>query len=778
MKKTVLNILCAIGLLPALSWGQGLPDEMHLSPDGRILYTGGLQPSGLYEPYVIRPIYLNFSQPNYWSLLTTGYQTKTDVPATMIVDSVTYDSVGVRFKGQTSYNTGQSQKKSFNITTNSFISGQDLMGYNILNLNNAFQDESFLHEVLFTHQIRRHTPSAKVNFVKLYINGSNWGLYPNVQQLNGDFLKEWFLTNDGTNWRADRPPGSGGGGGGGWGDGTAAINYLGPDTTTYKQYYTLKSSTKPQPWDDLVHTADVLENTPLANLDSLLPDVLDVDRTLWFLGSEILFSDDDSYVHKGKMDYYVYYEMETGRIAPLEYDGNSVMESAAVNWSPFYNASDANYPLLNRILNVPEWRQRYLAHFRTMINEEMDTTILFPYIDDMVSMIDTVVQNDPKKLYTYSQFQSGVAGVKTYIRNRRNYVLSNTEVNRPSPSLTNSSWSVNGAAFVNPNFGQPVNVQVEASTPAGIQNVYLYHAYGVTGNFTKTLMYDDGAHDDAAAGDGIYGGTIPIYPAGSWVRHYFEAVAADGFNTVAYLPAGAEHDVFVFQVNLPAASDTSVVINEIMASNISTASDSAGQFEDWIELYNSGNQPVDLSGYYMTDDRFNLRKWSIPAGTTILPNEYLIIWADEDGSQGDYHCNFKLSASGERVLLMNAQMQLVDEVEFGQQVSDMGLARVPNGSGPFVIQSPTFNANNSPSTSVSELNPDSRLLIYPNPANGYVTVDAGKDGSSLLQVYNTVGQLFFDEELNRRLTIDTGNWPAGIYYIRHGAETRKLIVRH
>ena len=132
-----------------------------------------------------------------------------------------------------------------------------------------------------------------------------------------------------------------------------------------------------------------------------------------------------------------------------------------------------------------------------------------------------------------------------------------------------------------------------------------------------------------------------------------------------------------------------------MAINQSTITDSAGQYEDWIELYNNGSQAVDLSGYWLTDNAFNLRKWQMPAGTTILPNEYLIIWADEDGGQGDYHCNFKLSASGEDLLLINPSGQLVDEVVFGQQTADQGYARVPNGTGPFVIQDPTFGANNN-----------------------------------------------------------------------------------
>ncbi|MBK8921928.1 MAG: hypothetical protein IPM81_10500 [Saprospirales bacterium] len=75
------------------------------------------------------------------------------------------------------------------------------------------------------------------------------------------------------------------------------------------------------------------------------------------------------------MDYYVYYEVETGRMTPLEYDGNSVMKANAANWLPFYNESKVNYPLLNRLLAVPIWRQRYLAHLRTIIQDEMNPTV-------------------------------------------------------------------------------------------------------------------------------------------------------------------------------------------------------------------------------------------------------------------------------------------------------------------------------------------------------------------------------------------------------------------
>ncbi|MFM8488364.1 MAG: CotH kinase family protein, partial [Bacteroidota bacterium] len=236
---------------------QNLPDAWHLEPAYHRLTINGQHPSGFYDESQMQTIQLWFAQPDYWQQMTANYASKTNIPATMIVGADTFPNVGVRFKGNTSYNMIQnSQKKSFNITLDYIDPTQDIDGYETLNLNNAFEDASFMREVAYLHQIRKHIPAAKANYAHLYINGSYWGVYPNVQQLNRQYLKEWFFEEKGTLWRADRPAGTGGpggpGGGPGWGDGTAAINFLGADTATYKQYYTLKSTDDPTPWDELV----------------------------------------------------------------------------------------------------------------------------------------------------------------------------------------------------------------------------------------------------------------------------------------------------------------------------------------------------------------------------------------------------------------------------------------------------------------------------------------------------------------------------------------------
>ena len=797
-----LILVCCIFCSWQMAQAQTLPNDMYLSPDGRMLMTGGQDATGLYDQSMIRTIDLNFSQSNYWTQLTNNYDSKTEIAADMTVDGVTYPNVGVRFKGNTSYfMTGTSQKKSFNINTEFTDPSLDIMGYTTLNLNNCFQDNSMLREFIYLNQIRNHIPAAKAAFVHLNINGQSWGIYPNVQQINGEFIKEWFLSNDGTRWRATVEttggggpggggpggggpggggPGGGGGGGAQWGDGTTALNYLGQDTALYQQHYTLKKTSSANPWDALVRVTDVLENTPLADLEDSLKNVLDIDRTLWFLASEIIFTDDDGYVYKGEMDYFLYHEAETGLMVPLEYDGNSGMDIAkATTWTPFHNANNVNYPLLNRMLSVPNIRQRYLAHFRTLMEESIDTSMINPIIRQYASMIDAEVQADPKKFGTYAEFQTEVNTLQTFANNRYNYLSNLASVNVASPDISNVSYITNGQQWVKPQANQATTINASITSTNGIAAVTLYYSNALVGNFESIQMFDDGMHGDGAANDGVYGADIPGFGLGSDVRYYIEAKAADAVGTVSYMPKGAEHDVYYYNVVAGQSSNTSIVINEIMASNTMTAMDNAGDYDDWIELYNKSSVTVDLSGWYITDKTDNLTKYDIPSGTMIDANDYLIIWADEDSSQGPnpVHANFKLSKAGETVMLLDNFVLMVDSMSFGQQTTDMGYARVPNGTGNFVIQTPTFNGNNETSSAnhIERLN---NFNMFPNPTNGLfnIVIDGNFD-YNVFEVFDVQGRKV--DEINitsSQFQVDASTWGSGLYILKYGDTVKRMLI--
>ncbi|NLH43399.1 MAG: lamin tail domain-containing protein, partial [Planctomycetes bacterium] len=91
-----------------------------------------------------------------------------------------------------------------------------------------------------------------------------------------------------------------------------------------------------------------------------------------------------------------------------------------------------------------------------------------------------------------------------------------------------------------------------------------------------------------------------------------------------------------------------VLINEFLAANSSTLADPQGQFDDWVELYNSGDAEVDVGGMYLTDDPESPTKWRIPQGlsnlTRISAKGLLIIWLDGDTTDSGLHASFGLDA--------------------------------------------------------------------------------------------------------------------------------------
>ncbi len=770
MKRVLLLALSIGGFLQA----QDLPAEMFYSADGRILHTGGQPATGFFDPALIRDVNLTFSQSNYWQLLQMNYASETELAASLTVDGVTYENVGVRFRGNTSYTqTGTSQKKSFAISLDFVDPEQNVMGYNSLKFNNAHQDPTFMREVLYNRMAARHTPIAKGNFIHLYINGEDWGLYPSIQDIDKIFLEEWWTSNDGARFRANPNDGPAGGT---WGDGTAGMNYLGSSEASYQQYYSLKSSDIEDSWQKLIDACQILNTATVANKEAVRAK-LDIDKVLWYLAVENIFTDDDSYVMKGKMDYMIYYEPESDRTVPFEYDGNSTFQAmAATTWTPFKNATNVNYPLINKLLNIPEWRQRYLAHYRTILNETFTTANANALIDAMDAQIGDLVEADPKKLYSNFQYTTGIPALKTFVNNRRNFLVNHPEVAQVAPVIASAPYFNDALEIYEPPFaGQPAHIRASVTSTNGISKVNLYHATGLVGNFGVIQMYDDGAHNDLAAGDGIFGASIPAYEANTFVRYYVEALAGNSSQSASYLPPGAEHDIFVYTVQALSAPN-GIVINEFMASNTTGDVDEAGDVEDWIELFNNTSQDVDLSGYYLSDNLSNLVKWQFPAGTIIPADGYLIVWADDEVAEGPLHASWKISASGEELVLSNPAQQIVDSHVFGTQVTDLASARIPNGTGEFVQQAATFGINNETPLAVHDTGFGS-FSIVPNPTDGIISLSGQIGDGAPISLYDMLGRRSEIGTFSNGVAVDLSHFPSGLYLLECGGLVKKIVIR-
>ncbi len=104
---------------------------------------------------------------------------------------------------------------------------------------------------------------------------------------------------------------------------------------------------------------------------------------------------------------------------------------------------------------------------------------------------------------------------------------------------------------------------------------------------------------------------------------------------------------YEFTVN-PNIIATDVHVTEFMAGNESGARDNDGDLSDWIEIYNAAAQPLDLGGWYLTDNAANLTKWRFPNGLVLPPDTYLLVWASDKNRTSlaaPLHTNFKLSKS-------------------------------------------------------------------------------------------------------------------------------------
>jgi len=146
-----------------------------------------------------------------------------------------------------------------------------------------------------------------------------------------------------------------------------------------------------------------------------------------------------------------------------------------------------------------------------------------------------------------------------------------------------------------------------------------------------------------------------------------------------------------------------VFINEWMARNKDTIRDRTGESADWIELYNASDIPIDLGGYYLTDDHLTPFKWCIPQASVIAPHGFAFFWADDDEFEGPTHAGFNLNGDmGEEIGLYEKDgVTQIDLVTFGPQWQDISEGRWPDGASEMSFFShPTPGASNVTSSTL------------------------------------------------------------------------------
>lgn len=168
-----------------------------------------------------------------------------------------------------------------------------------------------------------------------------------------------------------------------------------------------------------------------------------------------------------------------------------------------------------------------------------------------------------------------------------------------------------------------------------------------------------------------------------------------------------EEGMAEYEASLKETEDIGLYINEFMASNATTICDSFGSYSDWIELYNSTDTDMDISGFGISDNLSQPMKYRFPDGTKIAAKGYLVVFCsgNEGMQNGELHAPFGLRSYGEDVVIANRAGRIIDSYSFKNQETDVSMARIPDGAG-------EFQSNSQPSPG------------YPNTGAGYSAFDA------------------------------------------------------
>lgn len=743
-------------------------------------------PNPLFTGDAVHEIHLEFSQADWWQQLTANYENFDDppyLPATFVWGTTQLDSIGVRFKGNSSYWSYYGQKKSFKLDLDEFIAGQEIAGLDKLNLNNCFLDPSLVREkCAYELAAALGMAAGRTNYAAVYINGAYWGLYLLVEQQDQEFIESRWGAGEGGNLWKGEPHGT--------------LEYLGPAESLYWSQYELHTNETQNDWSALVDFVDVLNNTPLAALPDSLHNRLDVESALAMHALDIFTVNLDSYVGRCA-NYYFYHRDRDGRLAFTKWDQNEAWGifnqwnytiTQLQRLSPLWlntRPGEAR-PLAERLLQVPGYQAVYYGHLRRLMSGAAEPTTLVARMTVLRDLIRPYVQNEPYNMFTPAQFEAcmtsnvtanfgpppgrTIPALQTFITARHTYLLSQIGTWAPPPGLVLNEVMARNATTIADEAGEfedwieiaNVSTQTIVLTGLGLTDHlegtpdFVFPALSLAPGQCVVLWADeepqegplhapfklDGSGEDIYLTDGANVIDRVTFPAlatdlswGRWPH------GTGAWQALSVATPGAAND------NPEVPEVLNLVINEFLALNQHGLQDEAGSYEDWVEIYNPGPDAVAMGGLFLTDDLAQTTKWIFP-DVTLPAGGFLLVWCDEDPEDGPLHASFKLSGNGEALGLFGrlaAGNAAIDTHVFGPQAADVSEGRLTDGGATWgFFTAPTPGASNAgligvPPHAIAA----ARLLpAYPNPFNPQTTLrfEIPAAGRVQLEVFDARGR--------------------------------------
>jgi hypothetical protein len=342
--------------------------------------------------------------------------------ASINLDGVILENVGFRTKGNMTLRSvanSESDRYSFKINTSKYVDGQKLDGLDEFVLNNMYTDASYLREYLsyeLMASVGMNVPMA--SFINVSINGEAVGFYLLVESVDDSFLNRVFNENDGNLYRQD----------------------MGSDLKVDSTGEYVSSNQKngndetKSDLNELTRALAAIKDGDGAEIES----ILDVDSALYYIASNFMLSNYDSYSSAMQQNYYLYNHEGIFYVIPWDFNGSlgGFHEQATKPLNvdvPVISISMDQLPLIDKLLSVEAYKNRYYEILSDYMDELED---IESHITELSDWIRPYVEADPTKFVRMEDFEAGIIyqeneQINTVIRKPGDYNRPTAGVERP-----------------------------------------------------------------------------------------------------------------------------------------------------------------------------------------------------------------------------------------------------------------------------------------------------------------------------------------------------------
>ena len=461
--------------------------------------------------------------------------------ASVTVDGSPYEGVGVRFRGDKSYQLGL-KRNPFSIRLNYSDPEQNHQSCTSIKLSSALRDPSMVREVLFYEIAGKYMPASQASYTKLYVNEEYVGIYVNVESIDKQFLETNYGSSKnaffkaGVDYKPETPN-------------DCKQNIYGSleyedNLDCFKGNFEMLSNSG---WNELQELTKMLSTEP-----GSIHRILDVDRTLWMLALNNVMVNLSSYSGNHSINYFLYKD-NNGRFQPLHWDlnlafgsykntgsGSDLELKALQELDPLLHAENPYKPLISQLLKDPLYKKIYLSHVRQILEENFLNGAYEKRAQELQGMLVVPLADDKYKYYSMDDFQrslretvgrkSKIPGISELMGRRAKLLKGHTELSALPPTVSEVSVQGRGK-FENQRLDA---FRVSARADRFPKRMYLYYRLNDASPYTMMPMSEEPSKE-LPTGVKEFSAVVEGKSQDAVLDYY---ILAENAGTVTFSPAG------------------------------------------------------------------------------------------------------------------------------------------------------------------------------------------------------------------------------------------------